>query len=78
MTRNDYNSVAASIDPLRENRAWPLRFSDMTQNVELLASDSISSTQESLANEAEIVARKTNSPLMVPEYPSGVIADAVS
>lgn len=78
MTRNDYNSVTASIDPLRDNRAWLLRFSDMTQNVELLSGDSISSTQENLANEAAIIARKTSSPLMVPEYPTGVIANAVS
>lgn len=75
MTRNEYNSVSNSIDPLRDDLALPIRFSNMTQNVVLLAGDSANSTQESLVRDAADEMRHLTSPLMIPEKPTGVITN---
>lgn len=77
MTRNEYNSVSNSNDPLRDELALPIRFSNMTQNVVLLAGDSISSTQESLARDEADTARRFTSPLIIPEKSTGVITNSV-
>lgn len=75
MTRNEYNSVSNSIDPLRDDLALPIRFANMTQNVVLLAGDSTDSTQQSLARDEADKVRRLTSPLAIPEKPTGVITN---
>ncbi|MEG2172704.1 MAG: hypothetical protein RRY29_05530 [Desulfovibrionaceae bacterium] len=75
MTRNEYNSVAISIDPLRDDLALPIRDTDMLKNIVLLIGDSIRSTQESLNTDAIFLARSYTSPLVTPEITTGVITN---
>ena len=71
-TRQELYAVGNEMQPLKRLLRLPFPVTPLLEDAVLMRADSIAATQESLAREAQIMARQSTSPLIVTVVPERV------